>query len=67
MKNQEQKSNIDQPVVGRSTVWQPTCLLRWNLKEIIISETIGSSEKVLEQMWKGDMGEQEWRDIEWKQ
>jgi hypothetical protein len=40
-------------------VWQPTQLLRW--KRVMKDE--GSYDKVLQQMWQGDKGEQEWKDV----
>jgi hypothetical protein len=56
------QGNLNKSDVERSTVWTPTCILRWKTKDIpfdVINKT-----KVLQQMWQGDAGEQEWRDIE---
>lgn len=53
---------FDNPSIGRSTVWKPTCQLRWKIKDIDFD--IINKQKVLQQMWQGDMGEQEWKDIE---
>lgn len=48
--------------VVRSAVFTPTCILRW--KEMPIDFDPINKRKVLQQMWQGDMGEQDWRDIE---
>jgi len=42
--------------------WTPTCLLRWQLRRIDFDPK--NTTKVLQQMWQGSNGEQEWRDIE---
>lgn len=38
-------------------ILQPTCMLRWVIKEITL-------EKVLQQMWISDTGEEIWKDVE---
>ncbi|MFY8160494.1 MAG: hypothetical protein ACOVNU_04130 [Candidatus Kapaibacteriota bacterium] len=40
--------------------WQPTPILRW--KRISIDKL--SYNKVLQQMWHGSLGKQEWRDVQ---
>ncbi len=47
------------PVVMRSVVWQQVALIRWKRVEIDALRF----NKVLQQLWKGDLGEQEWRDV----
>ena len=61
IENENQPSCLG--AVMRSVVWQPTQLLRW--KRVMKDE--GSYDKVLQQMWQGDKGEQEWKDVpvEW--
>jgi len=51
--------NSDLDAVVRSVVWKPSSLIRW--KRIEIDKL--RYEKVLQQLWQGDMGEQEWRDV----
>lgn len=53
------QEQLDIPVVMRSVFWRPTNLVRW--KRIEIDEL--HYEKVLQQLWQGDRGEQEWRDV----
>ena len=61
--------------VGHSVVWKPTMMLRWidgnkanNWKNSVkFYNDIGwgnPNHVVLQQMWLGDLGEQDWRDIE---
>lgn len=45
--------------VVRSVVWKPTNQLRWYKR--MIDE--GSYKKVLQQLWLGDLGEENWIDI----
>lgn len=45
-------------------ILQPTCMLRWVIKEIHLTDTIGTREKVLQQKWISDTGEEIWKDIE---
>lgn len=52
--NCSENANSDLGAVMRSVVWKPSPLIRWKRVEI---------EKVLQQLWQGDMGEQEWRDV----
>jgi hypothetical protein len=61
--NNHETDNLQQGAVMRSVVWQPTQLLRW--KRVMKDD--GSYDKVLQQMWQGDKGEQEWKDVpvEW--
>lgn len=70
MKNEnlsEQNSNVVLADIGRITMWKATCQLRWINKEIPVDEHTAKKEKTLQQMWQGDMGEQEWKDIEFAQ
>ena len=72
--NNEQ--NLDNPQnqqlniagVSRSVVYKPTMMLRYKWKEIKtpIAEnfTAITNEARLEQMWIGDLGEEDWREIE---
>ena len=55
-KNEQQCAIHD---VMRSVFWQPTPLVRW--KRVEIDEL--RYNKVLQQLWKGDKGEEEWRDV----
>lgn len=57
--NNPQTANSDLGAVMRSVVWKPYPLVRWKRVEIDKLRY----EKVLQQLWQGDMGEQEWRDI----
>jgi hypothetical protein len=43
----------------KSVFWEPTSLIRWKRVEI---DNLRYN-KVLQQLWKGDQGEQEWRDV----
>ena len=48
---------------GRSSMWTPSMHLRWKIKDIDFDMI--NKQKVLQQLWKGDMGgQEEWRDIE---
>mgnify|MGYP003591950113 CR=1 FL=1 len=58
-KLEAQQEQLDIPVVMRSVFWQPTNLVRW--KRIEIDKL--RYKKVLQQLWQGDKGEQEWRDV----
>ena len=58
-KLEAQQEQLDIPVVMRSVFWQPMNLVRW--KRIEIDEL--RYEKVLQQLWQDDNGEQEWRDV----
>jgi hypothetical protein len=52
--------NINLSAVFQGNVfWQPTSLIRWKRVEIDKLRY----EKVLQQLWKGDRGEEEWRDV----
>ena len=56
------QGNLHKPDVVRSAVFTPTYILRWKVKPIEFDMI--NTRKVLQQMWQGDMGEQDWRDIE---
>ena len=43
--------------------WTATMKLRWVNKQIPIDEQTYKTEKTLQQMWQGSMGEQKWKDI----
>ena len=58
-KLEAQQEQLDIPVVMRSVFLQPTNLVRW--KRIEIDKL--RYKKVLQQLWQGDKGEQEWRDV----
>ena len=58
-KLEAQQEQLDIPVVMRSVFWQPTNFVRW--KRIEIDKL--RYKKVLQQLWQGDKGEQEWRDV----
>ena len=58
-KLEAQQEQLDIPVVMRSVFWQPTNLVRW--KRIEIDKL--RYKKVLQQLWQGEKGEQEWRDV----
>ena len=58
-KLEAQQEQLDIPVVMCSVFWQPTNLVRW--KRIEIDKL--RYKKVLQQLWQGDKGEQEWRDV----
>ena len=58
-KLEAQQEQLDVPVVMRSVFLQPTNLVRW--KRIEIDKL--RYKKVLQQLWQGDKGEQEWRDV----
>lgn len=57
LKTQDNKLDIHN--VAYSVTWEPLSLLRWKKVEIDDLMYI----KVLQQLWKGDKGEQEWRDV----
>ena len=57
--NYSETANSDLGDVMRSVVWKPSSLIRWKRVEIDKLRY----EKVLQQLWQGDMGEQEWRDV----
>ena len=57
--NYSETANSDLGDVMRSVVWKPSSLIRW--KRVGIDKL--RYEKVLQQLWQGDMGEQEWRDV----
>jgi hypothetical protein len=59
LSNEAKTPALNKGAVMRSVVWQPTQLLRWGR----VMKDEGSYDKVLQQMWKGDLGEQEWRDV----
>jgi len=72
--NEEQTGRLQQPAVMRSAVWKPTMMLRWvdatkandSKNAVPFSNDVGwgnPSNVVLQQMWQGDMGEQEWKDV----
>ena len=56
--NYSETTNSDLGVM-RSVVWTPSSLIRWKRVEIDKLRY----ENVLQQLWQGDMGEQEWRDV----
>ena len=57
--NYSENTNSDLGAVMRSVVWKPSPLVRWKRVEIDKLRY----EKVLQQLWQGDMGEQEWRNV----
>jgi hypothetical protein len=57
--NYSETANSDLGAVRRSVVWKPTNQLRWYKK--MIDE--GSYKRVLQQLWLGDLGEQDWIDV----
>lgn len=57
--NYSENANSDLDDVMCSVVWKPSPLVRW--KTVVIDKL--RYEKVLQQLWQGDMGEQEWRDV----
>jgi hypothetical protein len=57
--NEEQNTASCLGAVMRSVVWKPSPLVRWKRVEIDKLRY----EKVLQQLWQGDMGEKEWRDV----
>jgi|LakMenEpi03Aug12_release.lakeMendotaPanAssembly.Ray.scaffolds.fasta_scaffold256589_2 hypothetical protein len=57
LENESQPSCLG--AVMRSVVWKPSPLIRWKRVEI---DKLRYN-KVLQQLWQGDMGEQEWRDV----
>ena len=57
LENESQLSCLG--AVVRSVVWKPSPLIRWKRVEI---DKLRYN-KVLQQLWQGDMGEQEWRDV----
>lgn len=58
--NTQSNDNNDKNL--QSTFWEPTLLIRWATRPLPPSGMF--REKVLQQMWQGNMGEQEWRDVE---
>lgn len=66
--NNAETQALNIPVVSRSVVYKPTMMLRYKWKEIKtpIAEnfTAITNEARLEQMWIGDLGEEDWREIE---
>lgn len=44
-----------------NTVWTPTMILRWQYRGIGFDMI--NSQKVLQQLWKNDKGEEQYRDI----
>lgn len=44
-----------------NTVWTPTMILRWQYRSIGFDMI--NSQKVLQQLWKNDKGEEQYRDI----
>ena len=67
MENKEQKQQETtaqcaiQNVVG-STFYKPTMKLRWFVTEVYIPE-LDDFEKVLQQCWLDDKGEEIWEDV----
>lgn len=57
--NNSEKNIINLNSLKRNIFWKPTPLVRW--KRIELDKI--RYEKVLQQLWQGDMGEQEWRDV----
>jgi hypothetical protein len=57
--NEPQKLQLNIGAVMRSVVWKPSPLIRWKMVEI---DKLRYN-KVLQQLWQGDMGEEEWRDV----
>lgn len=44
--------------------YTPTCRLRYIDREIPISNFIAKKERILQQLWQGSKGTQEWKSIE---
>ena len=59
IKAQQQVKNLNIPAVRRSVVWKPTNQLRWYKR--MIDE--GSYKRILQQLWLGDLGEEDWIDV----
>lgn len=57
--NHSGTANSDLDAAMRSVVWKPLPMVRWKRVEVDKLRY----EKVLQQLWQGDMGEQEWRDV----
>lgn len=61
------KCNFQQNI-QRSAVYKPTMMLKYKWKEVItpLDEHFSTitKEMILQQMWVGDLGEEDWRDIE---
>lgn len=49
--------------VSNSEVWKPTMILRW-LETDNYNPVNGDFDKVLQQKWQSDKGEEKWEDIE---
>lgn len=45
-------------------ILQPTCMLKWVLKKVAVTDTIEKIQKVLQQKWISDTGEGIWKDVE---
>ena len=59
----EQAELLGINVVVGSTIWQPTMILRWY--ETNNYDAVNNTfEKVLQQKWQGDKGDEKWEDIE---
>jgi hypothetical protein len=61
MKDENAESYLTINDLADCQVWRPTCLLRWKI-EPKSGQHWGI--KVLQQMWQGSNGDQEWKDIE---
>ena len=57
----EQQLLID--VVVGSTIWQPTMILRW-YETNNYNPVNDDFDKILQQKWQGDKGDEKWEDIE---
>ena len=49
--------------VSNSAVWKPTMILRW-LETDSYNPVNNDFDKVLQQKWQSDTGEEKWEDIE---
>lgn len=66
MDNEQPKIEVvyDNTMIVSSQVteyWKPTSVLRW--RKEYTNNQMTSYDKVLQQMWQGSLGTQEWKDV----
>lgn len=62
-KRQEEAKALFLSSVSNSAVWKPTMILRW-LETDNYNPVNDNFDKVLQQKWQSDKGEEKWEDIE---
>jgi len=60
---EEAEKQCDIPVVSSSATWKPTMCLRWYETDNY-NPINDDFDKVLQQKWQSDTGEEKWEDIE---